>query len=238
MKVMVMVRAERFEMRLDSGLLDEVDKWRATQADSPSRAEAVRRLLEFALGGALREETQLSRKDRLMFWLLTDILKNQVDPSKAKDGSEDVDFLREVLLGGHFWALDWDWNGIMHSHTDDREVLSFVVETLDMWSFIERSFEALSAKAQKALCEAANMAGEKPEFHGFDGNHEGEYRSIAKFMIEKMSRFEEFKGRTLNTHTERVPNYRAMLAVFEPIRKELVGRKLSAEELSSILAAY
>lgn len=231
-----MVRAERFEMRLDSGLLDEVDRWREKQGDMPSRAEAVRRLLEFALGGALREETQLSRKDRLMFWLLTDILRNQFSPTKAKDVSEDVEFLREVLLGGHFWALDWEWNGIMHSHTDDREILSFVVDTLEMWVFIERSFAALSSEDQKAVCQAARIIGDKPEFHGFDGNHEGEYRSIAKFMIEKMRRFEEFKGRTLNTHTPSVSNYREMLAVFEPIRKELVGRKLSADELTSILA--
>jgi len=37
-------KTERFEMRLDQGTLDQMDKWRSSQSDLPSRAEAVRRL--------------------------------------------------------------------------------------------------------------------------------------------------------------------------------------------------
>jgi len=36
-------------MRVSEGFLKAVDKWRAKQDDRPSRAEAIRRLVEIAL---------------------------------------------------------------------------------------------------------------------------------------------------------------------------------------------
>lgn len=42
-------KTERFEMRLDPKLLERIDGWRREQSDIPSRAEAIRRLVELAL---------------------------------------------------------------------------------------------------------------------------------------------------------------------------------------------
>jgi metal-responsive CopG/Arc/MetJ family transcriptional regulator len=42
---------ERFEMRVSKEFLAAIDGWRRHQADLPSRAEAIRRLVEQALGG-------------------------------------------------------------------------------------------------------------------------------------------------------------------------------------------
>jgi hypothetical protein len=42
-------KTERFEMRMEPETLKKVDDWRRTQPDLPSRAEAVRRLVEAAL---------------------------------------------------------------------------------------------------------------------------------------------------------------------------------------------
>ena len=41
---------QRIELNLSNDLLASLDKWRGQQADRPSRAEAVGRLLERALG--------------------------------------------------------------------------------------------------------------------------------------------------------------------------------------------
>ena len=38
-----------FQMRVSESFLKSVDKWRAKQEDLPSRAEAIRRLVELAL---------------------------------------------------------------------------------------------------------------------------------------------------------------------------------------------
>ena len=42
-------KTERFEMRLDVEMLDQIDEWRRKQGDIPSRAEAIRRLVELGL---------------------------------------------------------------------------------------------------------------------------------------------------------------------------------------------
>ena len=38
-----------FQMRVSADFLKSVDKWRAKQDDTPSRAEAIRRLVELGL---------------------------------------------------------------------------------------------------------------------------------------------------------------------------------------------
>ena len=42
-------KTERFEMRVLASFLKTVDDWRRKQDDRPSRAEAVRRLIELGL---------------------------------------------------------------------------------------------------------------------------------------------------------------------------------------------
>ena len=40
------LKTERFEMRLETTMIERVDAWRRKQEDLPSRAEAFRRLIE------------------------------------------------------------------------------------------------------------------------------------------------------------------------------------------------
>ena len=42
-------KSERFEMRLELEAVAAIDEWRRKQPDLPSRAEAVRRLIELGL---------------------------------------------------------------------------------------------------------------------------------------------------------------------------------------------
>ena len=42
-------KTERFEMRLETTMIERVDAWRRKQEDLPSRAEAFRRLVELGL---------------------------------------------------------------------------------------------------------------------------------------------------------------------------------------------
>ena len=53
-------RASRFELRLPPGLGQEIDEWRRSQPDLPSRAEAARRLIELGLENSrLRPTTKV-----------------------------------------------------------------------------------------------------------------------------------------------------------------------------------
>jgi hypothetical protein len=42
-------KTERFEMRVPASFLKTIDDWRRKQAELPSRAEAIRRLVELGL---------------------------------------------------------------------------------------------------------------------------------------------------------------------------------------------
>jgi len=48
-KAMVLGQPERLDVRASPELLAKIDAWRARQGDAPSRAEAVRRLVDIAL---------------------------------------------------------------------------------------------------------------------------------------------------------------------------------------------
>lgn len=226
-----MVRSERFEMRLDSALMDQIDEWRDRQSDMPSRAEAVRQLLEYALSGSLKEEIQLDKPQRLMIWLLTEVLKNQ----KGNGEAQNVPLIQEAIYGGHLWALDWEMAGVMHSHTDKPEDVRFVVDVLDMWTFIERAFDGLSDAEKAKLEKEVPYIGKNPKFIGFDGNNETYYMGIARFLIHQMGRFTNFKSHDLNSHMPKVQGYAKMYQVFEPIRAKLVGREMTIEEMIEVL---
>jgi uncharacterized protein YfbU (UPF0304 family) len=224
-------KTERFELRLDPGILERVDLWRSDQDDVPSRAEAVRRLVEIGLLGRSKEGFQLSNPEKLMTWLLTEILKNQ----KGYESQDTVKLIQEAIYGGHFWALRWDMTGVLHDHVDDPRKVTTVVNILDMWSFIESAFRAFSKADKSRLAAEAGYRGEDPKFMGFDGNNETEYLSIARFLVEEMRRFESFKGRDFNSHMPTVGRYMGMYRLFEPMRAKLIGRELGVDDLITLL---
>lgn len=223
---------ERFEMRLGPSVLEGVDAWRARQDDLPSRAEAVRRLVEAGLERTGEKRITLGNGEKLILMMLCQIfkhlnLKDEIDPT----------FLEEVIYGGHYWALDWKYPGLFHSHEDSATAVSEVVDILDMWSFLERGFGALSKADKERVAAEAKPFGEHVVFTGFDGNGEGEYIGVARVLINELGRFTGFKGRDLNAHMHSVDAHRRMVLVFEPIRSKLIGRELNAEEIIQVLRA-
>ncbi|MGA2207535.1 MAG: YfbU family protein [Terracidiphilus sp.] len=223
---------ERFEMRLGQSVLEELDSWRARQDDLPSRSEAVRRLVEAGLVRSSETAITFGNGERLIIMMLCQLFKYL-----EVKGEIDPDFVEEVIYGGHYWALDWEYSGLFHRHEDAATVVSEVVDILDMWSFLERGFEALSKEDKDQVAAEAEPFGKHVVFAGFDGNHEGEHIGIARFLVHKLDRFTEFKGRDLNAHMRTLDAYRRMLSVFEPFRKNLTGRDLNAVEIIKILQA-
>lgn len=226
------LKSERFELRLDAKILEQVESWRAAQDDFPSRSEAVRRLIETGLGLSAPSNVQISDGEKLILMLLGDITKHL----KIK-GEIDLGFLASAIYGGHYWGLEWEYSGLFHRHVDSKKTLSEVVDILDMWTFLERGHEKLSKKEKIDVEAQAEPFGKYVVFPGFDGNNEGEHASIAQFLINDLGRFSRFKGRDINSHHISVPAYRRMLAVFLPLRQKLVGRELSALEIVEILRA-
>jgi hypothetical protein len=223
-------KSERFEMRLDQTVLDKVDAWRSRQSDLPSRAEAIRRLMEVGLEEPDPKDFRPTNPEKLMMWMLSEIMKGQKNYEK-----DTVELIQEAIYGGHFWALDWELTGIMHDHVDRKEAVTAVVDALDMWSFIEEAYEDFGVTEKERIETEVGPFGKNPKFIGFDGNYESEYMNIGRFLVEKMGRFSRFKGRDFNSHVPLVDRYRVMAAVFEPMRLRLSGRGLSVQEVIELL---
>src|SRR5260370_848855 len=167
-------KTERFEMRLDQSVLDRVDAWRARQSDLPSRAEAIRRLIEDGLEEPDPKDFRPTNPEKLMMWMLSEIMKGQKNCEK-----DTVELIQAAIYGGHFWALDWELTGIMHNHVDSKKAVRLVGDVLDMWEFIERAYKGFSAANKKRIATEVGPWGKDPKFIGSDGNTEREYASIA-----------------------------------------------------------
>ena len=226
-------KTERFEMRMDPSLLESLDAWRKTEEDIPSRAEAIRRLVESGIASSRSSTTHISDGEKLILTMLCDLYKKTGVKSEI-----DPDFVQSVIYGGHYWGLRWKYSGLFHDHKDAPAKVTFVVDVLDMWSFIEGGYERLTDEGKILVGKEASPFGANVKFPGFDGNNESEYMSIARFMIDDLDRFQIFKGRdSMNSHMPTLGGYRRMLDLFIPMRLKLVGRGLSDTEIVALLNA-
>lgn len=223
---------ERFEMRLDQDILRAIERWRAEQPDVPSRAEAIRRLVESALAGNAAGPLRMSKAESLITMLLCDLIKGL-----EVDSDIDAEFVSAAVSGGHLWALEWEYPGVFPQRPDDQATVTEVVDILDMWDFIESAYEALGTKEKVQLAKDADPYGKHPQFPGFDGNNESEHISVARFMTRRMDRFSRYKKHELNSHFPVIESYRRMLAVWASTRPKLVGRNLTVDELTELLNA-
>ena len=180
---MTQSKTERFEMRLDQTMIDQVDAWRSEQEDMPSRSEAVRRLIEAGLD-VQNSPVRIRDGEKLILAMLRDLYHHH----QVKDGEIDPDFVMEAVWGGHYWGLDWQYQGLFHGHEDKRRTVREVVDILDMWDFLEGSFEKLSAKEKGRFAKEMEPFTDV-KFSGFDGNNESEHLGVLRFLTQKMDRF-------------------------------------------------
>ena len=224
------MKTQRFEMRFDHDTIRQLEAWRADQPDLPSRAEAVRRLIHAGLAASGVGEVRLSDGEKLILLMLGDLCIHQKVHCEI-----DPKFVANAISGGHYWGLEWKFPGLFHGHIDNRQIVSEVVDVLDMWTFIETGYTRLSQADKERVASEAYPHGDYVTFHGFDGNNESNHLAIARFIIRELERFQHFKNRDLNSHSPSIKRYRRMVATFEPIRSTLVGRELTYSEIIDLL---
>lgn len=169
--------------------------------------------------------------ERLIVAMLADLAK------PAKDREIDFDFVNSSVFNGHTWALKWEFTGIFPSEDDTEEDVKHVSDTLYTWEFVERAFADFDS-AQEAEYYAAVDSQHPPKFSGFDGNNETGLMGIARHLIERMNRFQHFKGRGLNSHMTTTQRYRQMNHEFARVLPQLSsGRNLTPLEVAAIISA-
>lgn len=174
----------------------------------------------------------ISDGEKLILMMLRDLYKHH-----KVTGDTDPEFVQNVLLGGHYWAFEWKSPGLFHGHADSMNVVRETLDVLEMWYFIESGHSKLPEEQKERVKLEAEPFGDLVRFRGFDGNTEGDYGRVAKFLIEDLGRFEDFKGRNLNSHVPIMQAYRRMLVAFEPMLRTIAGRELSATEIIKLLKA-
>lgn len=216
---------------LNHDTIRQIDEWRERQPDHPPQAEAIRRLLTRKLSETDYRSPPFTNGEKLIVGMLCDLLKQF-----SVDRTIDPSFVESALFSGHHWAIEWQYPGV--SERPDRlETLEEVLDVLQMWRVLEYSYDRLPEEEKALVKDQARLMGDELLFRGFDGNEETEHLGVALFLIEEMERYEEFKGRTLNTHSPTLYKYRPMVKTFETkMREAPIGQvDLSAKQIAEVL---
>lgn len=230
----MVTKSERLEIRVGGDILKQVDEWRGNQPDKPSRSEAARRLMISGLQPLRAGKIKLTDGETLITALLCDMHRARTDPSRAE---LDPLFIERAISDGHHWAIEFKYQGLFPRRSDNPKEVSEVFDFLDMWSFIEEAHETLPQSAKDRIEAEARYFGDC-RFPGFDGNNEGHYLSIARFLTGPLERYERFEKRNLNSHAPTVEAYRRMYRLFEPMRATLIPpRKLNTAQIIQLLQA-
>lgn len=169
----------------------------------------------------MEEIPKLNEVERLMLLNQYRILA-ALDESRSREYTQYADVLQKGHAGFYGDMFDTLSEGTSENDLNESN------DILTMFNFIDNAVATL-APAQRELLDLQQL-----NFAGFDGNRDKHY-AITEFMIEKMDRFEEYKGRRLNSHTSSsLPKYRKMLVVFNEARKGQFGKDLSFEDLKNI----
>lgn len=173
---------------------------------------------------------KISDGEKLILWMLADLHK------KLKvDSDIDPDFVIDTLSLDHTWAFSWKYSGIPFEDSASPPVVKEVCNYLDMWDFLEASWDDLTAADKERVKVEADPFGKDVKFPGFDGNNESDHLSATRFLIEKLDRWGRFAGRELNSHMPTLEAYARMYKVFEPLRAKSMGEMLDADDIISIL---
>lgn len=173
---------------------------------------------------------QIKDSEKLILLMLCDLYD-----SNDVQGDIDHHFIRNAIFDQQTWAIPWKLSGIPFESQETPSEVKYVFDILQMWSIIEYSYAGLTDEEKSQLEVDAAPFGRNPVFRGFDGNNETELLVAADFIINKLQRFEQFRGRDLNSHAPSVGTYSRMLRAFNPAFEDNMGNLLSLEQLTAIL---
>lgn len=163
------------------------------------------------------------------------LMLSEIYDKLAIEGEIEPDFIRSAIFSDNTWSIPWKYTGIPFEKNETPEIVTEVLNILDMWSMIERSYKNLSDDEKETINKNEELSENMFVFEGFDGNNESEYMGTASFLVNELNRFVEFKDRDFNSHYPTVESYKRMLGIFEPIFKSLNYRMLSKQQLIDIM---
>ena len=173
----------------------------------------------------------LTNPEKLILVMLSEIHAGL----KIKDGI-DPDLVASAIQSGNTWGISWQYDMLLGGGDATPDHVSLCTKILSMWSDIESSFEQLTPEDKENVrAEAAPFSS---RFGGFDGNEESSYLSAARFLVDNLGRFEEFKGRKLDGGVHTLPANKRMLTTHSAIREGCSPGPLNAVQIVKLLASW
>lgn len=172
---------------------------------------------------------KMSNSEKLIVMMLAEIHEKLgiVDGLNPK-------LVKEAILSGNLWGLEQAYAGLFEAGDQDEKRVDEVRDVLEMWWLLEVAYEKFTKPEKKRV---KDETGFEVRFRGFDGNNEGELRSIALFLINHLDSYTHFQKRDLNSHMPSIDIYRRMYRVFEPMRSSLGNGDLSVDQVIEIMRA-
>lgn len=167
--------------------------------------------------------------EKISVALICDLAK----PSEERE--LDPGFISTAVCDGDIWAIDWAYPGLQLGVPTPPEV-SRVGDILEMWTRLEHSYAALDEPEKARVSAEIGPGG--IQFGGFDGNNETEAMHIARLLVNKLERWENFEGRNFNSHYPSMDMHERLLGAFQPIWEKKLGGSvydLSADELITVM---
>ena len=132
--------------------------------------------------------------------------------------------MRKVYENGYAINYSDDFENIYDEFS--REESGFVIDVLDMYSAMQRSW--------KQLGSPDDLNESDLRFPGFDGNNETSYMAYAKFVVKDEDRFTDLNIFDFNSHMHMLDSYRSMVNAWK--QKGTPERyKLSLQGIKDIL---
>jgi len=169
-----------------------------------------------------------TNEQKLIILMLADIAEKL-----GADAHFDPKLVAKAISYDSAWMLPFKYDMVLTEEQTPPDV-TFVINVLDMFDFLESSVEELPESEKVEI--AAAPGGSSLKFCGFDGNNEGSYMSIATHLTKDLDLFDRFKDRYLNSHCPRVGAYSRMYTTFDRIRPNIVLREMTKEEVMSVIA--
>ena len=164
---------------------------------------------------------KLSEGEKIIIELLADI-HNKLGLKESRANP-----ILKAISTGNVWSVDKSVTEVSTATSEET------FQILEMWRSIESGYASFSKSEKQEVLEATGVA-EAPKFTGFDGNNE-EHFGVAKYIIEQMGRYDEFKNRHLNSHRRMLDGYKRMLAAYKKfgVSSNSMTSKMMIEILNS-----
>lgn len=155
---------------------------------------------------------ELSDGEKLILTMLCD-LQSQL---KIR-GRVNHKLVSAAVISGNTWGIKQEYPEIFAAKTVKETVTTDVSNIMDMWAYIELTYQQLGPHQRDMIEREAHPYGTNVFFGGFDPDAEVEHWATCNFLVNHMGRYDVFRGRDLDNPTRSLEMQRHMYLMYRKL---------------------